>query len=58
MIHNLSDSLKEIFDWLAGALAIGTVLKFLPAVAALGTILWTGIRIHDRIKYGPSMKEE
>lgn len=36
-----------MLDVLAVATAVGTITKMLPEIAALFTILWTGIRIWE-----------
>lgn len=38
---------KSFLDAAAGVVAGATVLKLLPAIAALLTIIWTGIRIYE-----------
>ena len=42
-----SDSLKHILDAVSVVTAIGAVVQVLPAIAALFTIIWTGIRIWE-----------
>lgn len=42
-----SDSLKHILDAVSVVTAIGAVVQVLPAIAALFTIVWTGIRIWE-----------
>jgi hypothetical protein len=44
------DHIKNIFDVTAGAIGLATVLKWLPDVAALLTIIWTLIRIYDWVE--------
>lgn len=41
------DTTKTFLDTLAGLVAGATILKLLPAIAALLTIIWTGIRIYE-----------
>jgi hypothetical protein len=38
---------KNAGDALSFGVALGTMMKLLPAVAALFTIVWTGIRIYE-----------
>lgn len=38
---------KSAGDALSFGVALGTMMKLLPAVAALFTIVWTGIRIYE-----------
>ena len=40
-----SDTVKHIFDGAAALTVIGTLMSWLPAVAAIFTIVWTGFRI-------------
>lgn len=37
----------RILDWAAAATALGTIMSWLPNVAALFTIVWTGLRIYE-----------
>jgi hypothetical protein len=41
------DFTKSLLDILSVATVLGTVMDMLPAVAALFTIIWTGIRIYE-----------
>jgi hypothetical protein len=47
MKQELSDSTKHVVDALSIATVLGTLMEFLPAIAALFTIVWTGIRIWE-----------
>lgn len=38
---------KDLIDWLSLGTALATFLKWLPAIAALMSIIWTGIRIYE-----------
>jgi hypothetical protein len=42
-----SDSLKYALDALSIATVVGALVDTLPAIAALFTIIWTGIRIWE-----------
>ena len=42
-----SDSLKYALDALSIATVVGALVDTLPAIAALFTIVWTGIRIWE-----------
>lgn len=44
---HLSESAKYIFDALSVATVLGTLTEMLPSIAALFTIVWTGIRIWE-----------
>ncbi len=43
----MHDQAKQAADAVSLAVAFGTVLKYLPAIAALFSIVWTGLRIYD-----------
>ena len=47
MTGNTDETVKHIADGLSVVTAVGTVMNFLPAVAAIFTIIWTGIRIYE-----------
>ena len=38
---------KQVVDVLSVATVVGALVDFLPAIAALFTILWTGLRIWE-----------
>ena len=44
---NMDDSTKHLLDFASIFTAVGTLLSWLPHLAALFTILWTGIRIYE-----------
>jgi hypothetical protein len=44
---NMDESTKHILDFASIFTAIGTVLQWLPYLAAIFTIVWTGIRIYE-----------
>lgn len=41
------DAVERTLDWVAVAATVGTILDMLPSIAALFTIIWTGIRIYE-----------
>ena len=41
------ETFKYLVDALSFVTVIGTITSMLPAVAALFTIIWTGIRIYE-----------
>lgn len=43
----MDDSTKHLLDFASIFTAVGTLLTWLPHLAALFTILWTGIRIYE-----------
>lgn len=45
-----NETLKHIGDGAAASLALVTIVKWLPPIAALFTIVWTGLRIWDWIE--------
>jgi hypothetical protein len=47
MNHEHSEALKHILDALSVVTVIGALVNVLPAIAALFTIVWTGIRIWE-----------
>jgi hypothetical protein len=44
---------KQVGDGLSVVTAIGTLVQLLPAVAALFTIIWTGMRIAEMVAGKP-----
>jgi hypothetical protein len=47
MKHEISEGTKHVVDALSVVTVVGTLVEFLPAVAAIFTIVWTGIRIWE-----------
>ena len=47
MKDHLNESTKHIIDGLSVVTVLGALVDVLPAVAALFTIIWTGIRIYE-----------
>lgn len=41
------EAIKHTVDAAAAGVTIGAVLGYLPAIAAVFTIIWTGIRIYE-----------
>ena len=41
------DGMKEVVDTISVATGVGALAGLLPAIAALFTIIWTGIRIWE-----------
>ena len=41
------DTAKHVVDALSVVTVLGTLMEFLPSVAALFTIIWTAIRIYE-----------
>jgi len=45
-------------DVVAGSVTLGSLLQLLPPLAAIVSIIWVSLQIHDRIKYGPRNRRE
>jgi hypothetical protein len=43
----MADDSKTMLDAVSMVTVIGTIMDVLPAVAAIFTIIWTGIRIYE-----------
>ena len=44
---NMDDSTKHLLDFASIFTAVGTLLSWLPHLAAIFTIVWTSIRIYE-----------
>lgn len=47
MKQEISESTKHVVDALSIATVLGTLVEFLPSIAAVFTIIWTAIRIWE-----------
>jgi len=47
MKDHLTESTKHVLDGLSVITVLGALVDILPAIAALFTIVWTGIRIYE-----------
>jgi hypothetical protein len=47
MKHEVSEGTKHAVDAISVFTVVGTLMEFLPAVAAIFTIVWTAIRIWE-----------
>jgi hypothetical protein len=47
MKDHLTEGTKHVLDGLSVITVLGALVDILPAVAALFTIIWTGIRIYE-----------
>ena len=47
MLSHMHESTKQIVDTASTITVVGTIMNWLPAVAALWTIVWTTIRIYE-----------
>ena len=45
--EHLSESVKHVVDLVSVATVVGTLVDMLPSIAAVFTIVWTGIRIWE-----------
>jgi len=50
LLDHLGDGAKHLLDFLSISVAVGTLVSLLPSIAALLTIVWTGLRIYDWIE--------
>lgn len=46
-LDNMSESAKHVGDAVSVVTVVGALVQWLPAVAALFTIIWTAIRIYE-----------
>lgn len=46
-MNHISESTKAIGDAASVVTVVGTLSEMLPAVAAIFTIVWTGVRIYE-----------
>ena len=44
---NLDESLKHALDGVSVIATVGSLIQMLPSIAAVFTIVWTGIRIYE-----------
>ena len=44
-----AETVKQIADGVAVVTAVGSLINVLPAVAAMFTIIWTGMRIAEMV---------
>jgi hypothetical protein len=47
MTDHTQETTKTIIDGLSVVTVVGTLVEMLPSVAALFTVIWTGIRIWE-----------
>lgn len=47
MKDHLTEGTKHVLDGLSVITVLGALVNILPAIAALFTIVWTGIRIYE-----------
>lgn len=56
LVENKVEVLKAIVDMSAISITVATVAQWIPAVAAVLTILWTATRLYEAI-YGTQFSE-
>lgn len=45
--NDMTDGVKQIIDSLSIVTVLGTLVDILPSIAALFTIIWTGVRVYE-----------
>ena len=50
ILDHLGEGAKHLLDLLSISVAVGTLVSLLPSLAALLTVVWTGLRIFDWIE--------
>lgn len=46
-IDEINEHTKHLIDWTSIGVVLGTLMNFLPAIAALASLIWTCIRIYE-----------
>lgn len=47
MKHETAETLKNVGDAVSVFTVVGALVEVLPSIAALFTIIWTGLRIYE-----------
>lgn len=47
MKHETAETLKNVGDAVSVVTVVGALVEVLPSIAALFTIVWTGLRIYE-----------
>ena len=47
VMHHIPDTPKHVVDGLSIGTMLGSIMSVLPEIAAVFTIVWTGIRIYE-----------
>ena len=47
MKHETAENLKNVGDVISVFTVVGALVEVLPSIAALFTIVWTGLRIYE-----------
>lgn len=48
--HQAQEAVKHGIDGIAGLITVGALMEFVTPVAALFTIVWTGLRVYILIE--------
>jgi Na+-transporting NADH:ubiquinone oxidoreductase subunit NqrD len=51
-MNAISEPIKAFLDWCACGAGVGVAIGLLPHLAGLFSIVWLGLQIYDRIRYG------
>lgn len=46
-VHDMSQETKHLIDFASISTLLGSLMNFLPSIAAILTIVWTFIRIYE-----------
>jgi hypothetical protein len=46
-VHEINEHTKHLLDWTSIGVVLGTLMNFLPAIAALASLVWSCIRIYE-----------
>lgn len=52
-MHDKTEAIKAVGDISAASITVATILNWLPAIAALFTIIWTSTRLYESITGRP-----
>ena len=47
LLHDMSQQTKHLIDLASISTLLGSLMNFLPSIAAILTIFWTSIRIYE-----------
>lgn len=54
----MNDNVRHVIDGASFAAVIATIAGWLPPIAALMSIVWLGIQMVDRWRYGPASRRK
>lgn len=58
LLNSIPESIKTAGNVVSVSTAAATLAGWLPSIAALLAIIWTGWQIIDRYKYGPKNRRK